>query len=349
MAAIALHSYSINASYLTIACALSLLGLIYAPTQALQKLFMFGLVFTLGSYHTHSFIAHHTTFLTNVQNIRLSALGVIDDIQPTTNATFKYKVIIEIKKLTFNDKTSSDANHKLQIYTNSVGSLLVSDEVIIYNICIPRAKSSFLYYLYKEGISASAFTNTLDYKLINRPTYSLKRAIHALREKIFARIGNSSNAFSTISTLFWGNRIGEEKEIKERFKQWGVSHYLARSGLHLIIVIMILQMLLSVTPLSYNTKQIMLIACVISYSFLTWSSVSFVRALGMFLVYKIATLCNKPIHYLHLVTLVSLAVLLANPFYLFFLDFQLSFGLTFSLAWFNQVAYSKTISSKNYC
>lgn len=346
MCAIAMHTYTIHYSNLVVFTGLSLLAALTAQNAHIKKLFALCFVFALGSYHAHFFLAHHTAFMQAAQGKRGSLYGAITDIQHVNSTKFKYKIIVRSRKFETNNKIHNLNNHYLQIYTNNATGLMVADEIAINNIYIPGTiDTAFLHYLYKEGISASTFTNTLQFTIIHRPTYSLTKAIHSIRQALFEKAAHLGSTFSTVSTLFWGNRVSEEKPIKENFKQWGISHYLARSGLHLIIVIIILQFLLSMALLPYRAKQCILIVCVILYSIFTWASISFVRAVCMFLLYKLALLSDKPTHYLHLVTVVSLAVLLANPFYLFFLDFQLSFGLTFSLAWFNQISYVKNFDS----
>ncbi len=67
----------------------------------------------------------------------------------------------------------------------------------------------------------------------------------------------------------------------------------------------------------------------------------YARALYTFILYKICILHKRPSHLVYLLSLVCFFVLLDNPMQLFFLDFQLSFTLTFALAWFNQISSRK--------
>ena len=117
---------------------------------------------------------------------------------------------------------------------------------------------------------------------------------------------------------------------KDYFKQWGISHYLARSGLHVVIFVMIWQTLLALLPLPLRTKNLFLILLIICYALLSWSSVSFERALLMFLLYRIACLLGYASHYIHVITLTTLRTYPQSIASLFF-DFQLSFGLPLPL------------------
>ena len=95
--------------------------------------------------------------------------------------------------------------------------------------------------------------------------------------------------------------------------------------------------LLRFFPLHFFLKQLILLLLVLLYHLFTFPSISFLRALITYILYKICVFQNLSYNPLHILSLTTFGVLLVNPFQLFFLDFQLSFGLTFALAWFNEV------------
>jgi competence protein ComEC len=149
------------------------------------------------------------------------------------------------------------------------------------------------------------------------------------------------------STIFLGNKDGVKKRLNNEkifFKLWGISHYLARSGLHLVVFLALLELLLRLIPITFVLKQIISLCIAMIYFLLSWSSLSFMRAFLTFIMYKICLLLGLSSNFLHLVILTCFITLLYNPAHLFFLDFQLSFGLTFALAWFNHIQSIKTMS-----
>ena len=129
-------------------------------------------------------------------------------------------------------------------------------------------------------------------------------------------------------------------ELNDQFKTWGLSHLLARSGLHLAVFVMIWQRLLSAIPFPFMFKQLFMTILCLVYFILSWSSIPFVRALALFLLYKKCLLFKIPFHFLHNLSLVTFFFLVLCPINLFFLDFQLTFILTAALAWFNQLQSS---------
>ena len=150
----------------------------------------------------------------------------------------------------------------------------------------------------------------------------------------------TSLGFLFFSSLFLGNRSYVKnmmETIDEQFKQWGIYHLLARSGMHLALFIFMWQMIFRFIPLPFILKQgLMLLLCFL-YGIFSWTSAPFLRSLALFALNKMCLLTKNPYHLLHYLTLTCLCFLLSCPLYLFFLDFQLSFGLTFALAWLNQL------------
>ncbi|MFC1845655.1 ComEC/Rec2 family competence protein [Candidatus Dependentiae bacterium] len=112
---------------------------------------------------------------------------------------------------------------------------------------------------------------------------------------------------------------------------------MARSGLHLVIFMFLWGIIFSFIPLPFTYKQLALIGLGLFYCLLSWTSISFIRAISIFLLYKISPLLHKQGQLLHLLTIICLVTLIWNPAQLLFLDFQLSFGLTLALAWFGQI------------
>lgn len=280
------------------------------------------------------------------QGGKISIRGYVSSIEKIQNPRFSCRILLDTATL-FQGTSATPCATTLALYVTTIPDILVGDEIILKNVIVkPNSGKSFSLYLAKEKIAATLFLNTFDYELIQRPAWSLTRAIFYFKEKIFLALQTKINreTFQLFSSIFLGNRTAVKKQMdftKEPFKIWGTSHYLARSGLHLVIFAIIWHFLLSLLPISFLLKQLFLIAMILFYALFSWSSVSFERALLMVLIYKMCLLAGRPLHYIHLITLVTAIVIIVNPLQLFFLDFQLSFGLTFALAWFNYIEARK--------
>jgi competence protein ComEC len=149
--------------------------------------------------------------------------------------------------------------------------------------------------------------------------------------------------------IFLGNKQQESAHtLRTMFSYWGLSHYLARSGLHIILFIMLWSFFFRIIPLHGSIKRVMLVVICVVYDFLSWSSIPFARAYYAFLLMKGGELLYQQINYLHILSIVCLSILLFNPMQLFFLDFQLTFALTFTLVFLSALfsAHKKPIVSK---
>lgn len=232
---------------------------------------------------------------------------------------------------------------KIYIYSMAPSDYIPGDIVKIGNCKLPaKKKNDFTNYLCKEHVAGTLFLSK-DHKieLINRPTQSITRWLWQKRNamlEIFCK-NSSQSTLELASCIFWGNRtiIKQNPDIKESFKKIGIVHYLARSGLHLIIFMFVWQVLLSLLCISHRKKLCILIVLCCGYYILTWSSVSFIRALAAFALGSIAMLSKQRTSILYLLCLIAIVLLLYNPIQLLFLDFQLTFGLTFTLIWHNYV------------
>ncbi len=229
--------------------------------------------------------------------------------------------------------------NSIMLYSKSVMDLQVGDTVELRNITLKFIENKkFATYLMKEGFVSTLFIEKLDYQIIDRPTYSWARWVHTYKTNLFESIKKkcSMPTFTYFASLFLGERSTNKKFLdhaSEQFKFWGISHYLARSGLHMVIFVLLWQFLLRLLPLGYMIKEISLFALGIIYYLFSWSSISFIRAFLIFSFYKWCNIANRLSHFLHILAITTSLALLYNPLYLFFLDFQLSFLLTFALAW----------------
>jgi ComEC/Rec2-related protein len=305
--------------------------------------------FFLGSFLCFLQLESQKKFYKKFCNQVVDIKGTVSSFENIQNPRFKYKIIVDLNRLRQSESSIEykNSSNSIALYVRSKNDLEVGDYIQMNALTFKEiSNTSFKNYLAKEKIVATLFLEHFEYTLIQKPWFNLNKTVFNLRESIFKSLQTKMGRepFSLFSSIFLGNRSSVKKEMdskKESFKIWGTSHYLARSGLHLVIFVIIWHFILSLLPLSYRIKQVFLVTLILLYALLSWSSVSFERALLMVIIYKWCLLTNTPSHYVHLIVLVTFGVLLVNPLQLFFLDFQLSFGLTFALAWFNHIQSHK--------
>jgi ComEC/Rec2-related protein len=149
---------------------------------------------------------------------------------------------------------------------------------------------------------------------------------------------------AAFNSIFLGNKLWYKKElgkIKNNFQVWGLIHYLARSGLHLVIIATIWQSVCVMIQVPIIISNVVVLFFMIIFSLLSWPALPFIRAFIMLASYKLCNFFELQTNLLHILNISCILTLLNNPTSLFFLDFQLSFSLTYGLVLFNEISRIK--------
>jgi competence protein ComEC len=307
---------------------------------------LFGSSLIIGSALYQKNINRALQFHRIILNKKIDTIITITDIAQSNHRFLKYRITGSIDKIIeAQNNLTFHGSQNILWYCSQNHQFRIGDTIKLENcfISIPKQDSIKQYFL-KEQI-AGTITSSKGI-LIERPTKSLSRLFFEYRLQIINVLKKklSKKTYNFLALLFFGNKEIDKKNLcslKENFKFWGISHYLARSGLHLIIFIFLWEMLLKLLPVTYLLKQSILCLLTLVYVLFSWSSISFIRSLATFFLYKGGLFLEKQIHPIHAITVITFCSLIINPFYLFFLDFQLSFGITFLLTWINHSTFNK--------
>ncbi len=330
---------------LSILCATLICYTLFLQQHALLKqLALCSFFICFGAWLHHKELHNYDNFYTLFENKKINVNGTVIDKNEVISHYKKLDAITLAINTIATKEFTQTSNKTIVFYTKSNTNISVGDMVTFYDIMCKRPSSEdFQRYQIKEQVIATVFDDTPKHVVNYHPTWSLRNWIWTQKKRLLDDLANkfSHNTFRFFTSLFLGNRAcvkASLEETNEQFKIWGISHFLARSGLHLALFIMIWNSLFCFIPIPLVCKQLIitLLSCI--YFILTWTSAPFTRSFALFLVSKLCLFTKTSFHLLHYVTLVCLCFLLYCPLYLFFLDFQLSFALTFALAWLNQLS-----------
>jgi competence protein ComEC len=137
-----------------------------------------------------------------------------------------------------------------------------------------------------------------------------------------------------IEALVLGQRQNVDPELTKSFRDAGVIHILALSGLHVGIILLILRFLTqSILRLQYGRwiQSAVLIALLWSFALLTGMSPSIMRAVTMFSFVAIGMNLKRKGSVYHSLTLSAFVLLIYDPRLLFQVGFQLSYMAVFSI------------------
>lgn len=317
--------------------------------------FIFYSLFALcGSLLHHKEWYEYNNFYATCDNKKISVTGTVIDVYETTVNHQKTYVLALAVDIVAKDNNMHKCNKAMLLYGKCNKNAVVGDTVTIKNIvCKKPSAHDFQRYQIKEQIIATVFNKSFDCCIDHHPAWSLRLWIWQQKQRILKAMQSklSPNGFRFFSSLFLGNRAYVKKsleEVNEQFKTWGIYHFLARSGMHLAIFLMIWQMIFYIIPLPFVVKNIILTLIGTIYCTFTWTTTPFTRSFALFALNKWCFFNKTPFNTMHYLTLICLCFLLYCPLYLFFLDFQLTFTLTFALIWLNQVTIQHRAQQSNY-
>jgi len=305
-------------------------------------------LFLIGHLNYQNQIQTHDIFYEKMKNKKLEIIATVKNIKNQENIRTPFCITVLTQKIKVQDtKPWNFKNKNICFYLKTFPNIKIGDTIKIENITIKKPKNKkFVAYLIKQQISATIFATKLECNLLQRPKHSVARYLHEKKEMLLFSLKKkmSPQLFSLFSSVFLGNKSFYKKksqELKNKFKAWGILHILARSGLHLIIFLLLCELLLKIIPICFYIKQIIMLLLSIVYLLLSWPSISFIRAFSALIIYKICPFLKTKPDLLYILAAICTTMLIFNPIQLFFLDFQLSFSLTLTLALLNKIEIRK--------
>ena len=165
------------------------------------------------------------------------------------------------------------------------------------------------------------------------PQARYRQWLSTVRANFYHRITTALSPLSKLyaGLMFFGTKEAGSDDIRILFSRWGLAHFLARSGLHIVIFVFLVSLLLRAVPVHSRIKDLFLFVICLMYDALSWSSVSFLRAWLIAILIIVRTFLGRHTSYLHLLSLSCISILAYNPCHVISLDFQLTYALTFAL------------------
>jgi competence protein ComEC len=258
--------------------------------------------------------------------------------------TYSNRYIAQVEQ-TNADKTSGKIILSLPI--DSTQNLLqVDDELLTYGtlteIKPPLNPHQFDYkkYLQNLGISKQLKGSKNSYFLSKTSTITVYGFAATIRNKFIQKLEGANfgeNELGIIQALLLGQRNSISAETYDNYKDAGAVHILAVSGLHIGILLLLLQFLLTPIerlPKGKSVKLAVIVLLLWCFALIAGFSASVVRAVTMFSFVAYALYLNRPSNTFNILALSMFFILLLfNPMLLFQVGFQMSYVAVFSIVW----------------
>ncbi len=282
---------------------------------------------------------HYSHYNTNQKDVW--SLKVREVLKPTA---FSMRYVADVKRM---DSLQVTGRIIVSILSDSTTtSLDVDDEILTYGILdtikAPLNPHQFNYREYLEGLGIyhQIQLKNNQYSIAKKTSTTLHGLAAKVRGLIITKLKRESfgdDELAIIQALLLGQRSDLSETTYSNYKDAGAVHILAVSGLHIGIILLLLQFLLrplELLPHGRTLKLILILILLWGFAFLAGLSASVTRAVTMFSFVAYALYLNRPNNTYNILALSMFAILLiVDPNLLFQVGFQMSYAAVFSIVW----------------
>ncbi|MBO6605842.1 ComEC/Rec2 family competence protein [Psychroserpens sp.] len=238
----------------------------------------------------------------------------------------------------------------LNISKDSLDSQVNIDDIIAISgeldeLPQPVNPSQFDYknYLEQLNIFKQISTDYASISLVTSQSRSISGYAAVIRRKInlnLKKAGLEGNELAVVNALLLGQRQDIDKKLYNSYAQAGVVHILAVSGLHIGIILLILNQVFK--PLLYLKrgrliKGLTILIILWCFAIIAGLSPSVTRAVTMFSLLTIAMHLKRPTNAYNTLAISALILLLIDPKNLFQVGFQMSYLAVLSILFFQPI------------
>lgn len=190
------------------------------------------------------------------------------------------------------------------------------------------------YKTFPDDVNVTGHSNTLGY-FVKNISLSLQSTINKLYPQREAGL---------MTAMLLGDRNNLDDELYDLYREAGIVHIIAISGMHISILAGII--LILVKPLGRCISSAIVILFMCFYIILTGGSVSVVRSGVMMFFYILSGLISRKYDLISSTALACALLLFVNPYYIFDLGFQYSFMAVFTIGFTSEILKKYKIENK---
>ncbi|MGX1931192.1 ComEC/Rec2 family competence protein [Flagellimonas sp. 2504JD4-2] len=284
-------------------------------------------------------LEHHYA-QTELETPKLWEVKIRDVLKPNF---FSQRYVAQMLSL---EKQASTGKVLINLPNDSISKKLkVDDEFFVFSnaktINPPLNPHQFDYkdFLQKQGIYHQIWAKPEQLLLKKDPDITLLGVASNFRENIISKLKSANfgkEELGVIQALLLGQRDDISESTYNNYKDAGAIHILAVSGLHVGILLLMFQFLLSPLerlPKGKTLKLVIVVLLLWAYAFIAGLSPSIVRAVTMFTFVAYAMYLNRPTNSFNIVALSMFFILLVKPLFLFQVGFQMSYAAVLAIVW----------------
>ena len=349
-------TFSFKGSYysiITIIVALVVLIIISKTNKTVKSNFLFGVVLSMLLFVGGSLVSQMSLHdYTKLKAADFYQCAIIEPVKEKTNS-YQLTLLINAKSI---ESVWSSAKGKALIYIekDSMSSILKFGDKLLVKGTLgllepPKNPKEFDYkkYLENRSIYQQGYLTCNDWQLMDAQAKGLDVFANDARQFLLSSLktnGIEGDQYAIASALILGSKDELDFDVKQAYATAGAMHVLAVSGLHVGIIFLILNTLLSILDTSKEgrlVKAIILLIVLWSYALLTGLSPSVLRAATMFSFVIMGTVLNRKASIYNTLAASAFFLLLINPNLLFEVGFQLSYIAVLGIVYLQPLIYKR--------
>uniref|UniRef100_UPI00404B3AF8 ComEC/Rec2 family competence protein n=3 Tax=Gelidibacter sp. TaxID=2018083 RepID=UPI00404B3AF8 len=313
----------------------------------LKKTIWFGIVaaFTtifigilVVNLHNQKLYKNHYTNKADIEKVATVLFRIREVLKP--NAYYD-KYIVDVLKI---DDTQVSGKLLLNVQKDSLQNTITVDDILISKTSIQNVNSSlnphqfdYKAYLERRYIYHQISTSQPFLLVIDTTDHTFFGYADTFRRRINKQLKASNfkgDELAIINALLLGQRQDISPEIFNSYSQSGAIHILAVSGLHIGLILLILQR--TFKPIEYIKhgrfiKTSIIVLLLWSFAIIAGLSPSVTRAVTMFSIVAIGMNLKRPTNIYNTLAISLFVLLLFKPLFLFEVGFQMSYLAVISI------------------
>ncbi|RKL68651.1 DNA internalization-related competence protein ComEC/Rec2 [Salipaludibacillus neizhouensis] len=290
--------------------------------SAVVSVLVLSIFYLYGLYHLETMSTRLTGEEANFKG------KIVSNVKQSTSGGYSFQVLLDNGEkilLSYRQENDLETIPNKYDYCNFTGELEIP----------PPSKNPYTFnykkYLYEQHIHWRMTVN--ENTLVCDAGEGLLKWLDSGRSKAVHKIVQKDDLETSalISALVFGERSYMNEERLEQFRQLGVLHLLAVSGLHVGIVTAFIFNILLRIGLTKEKASLIVFFFLPFYIFVAGGAPSVVRASFMCMLFLVITRYRINLKGIDVISFVCLVLLIIDPFYLYHLGFQLSFLTSFGL------------------
>ncbi len=322
---------------LTIICFLKNLGKLKTTIFILLSFFIAGgMLFYNAEYrYTKSFNQYYGN--------PIEVKGFIDsEVQNSEDG--KSNFVLQTESVIYKNRTFKVKN-RILVYVNNINMKIGYRTKISFTGVVEKPKPAtnpggfdYRRYLASVGISGRIYLHgASDIQVSGKKGGGyLYKTGYAIKNKVIDIISSSldKNQAGLLEGMLIGYKDGLDENAFKAFSKAGLTHIMVASGMNIAFIIMPFTFIFKKLCLSNFKANIITIFILILFVFVTGFSASVVRAVIMGIIILAGRIIMREPEIYTSISASALIILIINPYTLFDIGFQLSFGATLSLVLF---------------